>query len=198
MLVTPALTQTVQTVLLAGVGGQGIVLAGDVLAEAALLAGFDVKKSEIHGLSRRFGSVACQVRFGRKALSPLCGHGSVDLLVALEIQEGLRNLPYLRPQGTALVNRLWVAANGAASPRPPDDLECQADARILWLEGTQEVHEVQAVASLNFFMLGALSHYLPLGPLVWRAAMKQALPPRLLDVNHTLFAAGLRAVRAAS
>src|SRR5689334_23819810 len=92
------------TTLIAGVGGQGVVLAGDTLAEAALLAGLNVKKSEIHGLSRRFGSVSCQVRIGRELHSPLRGHGSVDLLLALEGFDGLRHLPFLRDEGSALIN----------------------------------------------------------------------------------------------
>ncbi len=182
-----------QTILLAGVGGQGVVLAGDALAEAAFLSGLEVKKSEIHGLSRRLGSVACQVRFGGEPLSPFRGHGAVDLLIALEIQEGLRNLPYLKPDGTALVNRLWIAPHGSASAVPPVDLEEQADPRVVWLSGTDEVHQAGCPKGLNFFMLGAAAPFLSVRVAAWRMALEKLLPARHLESNRALFALGRRA-----
>ena len=183
----------VQTILLAGVGGQGVILAGDVLAETALAAGFDVKKSEVHGLSRRFGSVSCQVRIGCRLLSPLGGHGAVDLLVALEVQEGLRHLPFLKAGGVALVNRLWIAAKGGAAA-PPPELGPDADPRIRWLNGTQETHEARAIVeSLNFYMLGVTSHFVPLPAAAWNQTLKRLLPPRYYEVNGAMFARGRRA-----
>src|SRR5262245_17055807 len=102
---TSTTTAAPVTTLIAGLGGQGVVLAGDVLAEAALQANLNVKKSEVHGLSRRFGSVSCQVRIGRELHSPLKGHGGVDVLLALEGYEALKHLPFLGPGGVALANR---------------------------------------------------------------------------------------------
>lgn len=181
------------TVLFAGVGGQGVILAGDAMAEAAFLAGTDVKKSEIHGLSRRFGSVSCQVRFGHELLSPLRGHGGVDLIVAFEIQEGLRALPYLRPSGGALINRTWIAPHGSASAMPPDDLEETADPRVMWLDGDEASHKAGNPKGLNFFMAGAASAFLPLPDCAWHQAMKNLLPPKHLKTNESLFEAGRHA-----
>lgn len=178
------------TVLFAGVGGQGVILAGDALAEAAFLAGMDVKKSEIHGLSRRFGSVSCQVRFGRNLLSPLRGHGAVDLVVAFEIHEGLRALPYLKPEGAALVNRLWIAPHGAGAALPPEDLEERADPRVFWLDGDAETHKANCPKCLNFYMAGAASAFLPLPDFAWHQAIQNLLPPRHRKINETLFDAG--------
>jgi indolepyruvate ferredoxin oxidoreductase beta subunit len=183
------------TVLLAGLGGQGVVRAGEVLAEAALRSGLDVKTSEIHGLSRRFGSVSCQVRIGEDLLSPLAGHGMVDILLALEIQEGLRYLPYLKPSGTALMNRLWVAADGSRPSRMPDELEELADPRSLWVDGDQVTHEFGNPKGLNFYMLGAASMLLPVSKPAWIQACENHLKPKDHSINLALFATGRRAVR---
>lgn len=105
------------TTLIAGVGGQGVVLAGGVLAQAALLAGYDVRQSEMHGLSQRFGSVSSQIRIGKGLYSPHRGHGAVDLLVSLEGYEAFKQLPFLRAEGTARS----IACGASRSPRsrPP-------------------------------------------------------------------------------
>ena len=181
------------TVLFAGVGGQGVILAGDALGEAAFCAGMDVKKSEIHGLSRRFGSVSCQVRFGQELLSPLRGHGAVDMIVAFEIQEGLRALPYLKREGVALVNRLWIAPHGSASALAPDDLEETVDRRVLWVEGDEETHRAGNPKCLNFYMAGAASAFLPIPDFAWHDALKSLLPPKHWKVNERMFEAGRNA-----
>jgi indolepyruvate ferredoxin oxidoreductase beta subunit len=179
------------TTLIAGVGGQGVVLAGDTLAEAALLAGLNVKKSEIHGLSRRFGSVSCQVRIGRELHSPLRGHGSVDLLLALEGFDGLRHLPFLRDEGSALINRLW------RNPRaltPADDVAPPFvdDPRIEWFEGSDLTHQAECPRSLNFFMLGVLSTRLIVPEECWMEALNSMAGKSSRDANREMFLAGKR------
>lgn len=169
------------TILLAGVGGQGVILAGDVLAHAAFNSGLDVKKSEVHGLSRRFGSIACQVRFGTP--SPLCGHGAVDLLLALEVREGLRHLPYLHATGAALVNRLWIGSNVESSTAEP---------RVCWVDGSTRVRALGQPVGLNFFMLGVLAGLLPLIDEAWRDAIRSQLTPTSVSASLALFAAGQR------
>jgi len=170
---------TPKTILLAGVGGQGVILAGDILANAAFISGFDVKKSEIHGLSRRFGSVACQVRFGMP--SPLCGHGGVDVLWALEVREGLRQLPYLHDTGAALINRLWIGAHADHSTYDP---------RVCWVDGSMRLRALGQAVGLSLFMLGVLARSLPMIDEAWRDAIRDLLTPSSLSVNLALFAAG--------
>lgn len=177
------------TTMIAGVGGQGVVLAGGVLAQAAMLAGFDVRQSEMHGLSQRFGSVSCQIRIGQELYSPHRGHGAVDLLVSLEGYEALKQLPFLRPEGMALVNRLWrrplSAKPAAATVQPELD-----DPRVKWFAGTELTQQAECPRSLNFFMLGVLSTRLEIGEECWREAIESATSKGGRDVNHEMFAAG--------
>ena len=183
------------TALIAGVGGQGVVLAGDALAEAAMLSGLNVKKSEIHGLSRRFGSVSCQVRIGRELHSPLRGHGAVNVLLALEGYEGCKHLPFLRDDGIAIFNRLWSNPRAA---NPGDDAAPVVvnDPRIEWAEGTALSHQAECPRSLNFFMLGVLSTKLSIDAGAWHEALENVLIPKSRDVNMEIFAAGRRSVAA--
>ena len=169
------------TILLAGVGGQGVISAGKVLADAAFNSGLDVKTSEVHGLSRRFGSVACQVRFGGH--SPLCGHGAADVLVALEVREGLRQLPYLHATGVGLVNRHWIGEQGEQGANEP---------RVYWIDGSARARALGRPASLNLFMLGVLAGLLPMDDDAWREAIRRLLTPATLSDNLVLFVAGQR------
>jgi indolepyruvate ferredoxin oxidoreductase beta subunit len=186
----------VYTVLFAGVGGQGVIKAGDILAQAAFLSGLDVKKSEVHGLSRRFGSVSCQVRFGAKVGAPLRGHGSADFVVALEALEGLRHLPYLAPDGLALIFKHWIPVSGPAgqsgdSGGGTSDSRLHADdRRIRWLvwpdrHGSAE----KPKAGLNVFLLGILATLVPLEDEAWFQALQSEIP-RNHEQNLTLFRAG--------
>ncbi len=179
------------TTLIAGLGGQGVVLAGDTLAAAAMLASFNVKKSEIHGLSRRFGSVSCQVRIGQELHSPLRGHGGIDLLLAFEGYECLKNLPFLKADGVALANRLWrkPGALTAAGDIPPD---CVHDSRIEWFDGTDLTHQAECPRNLNFFMLGVLSAHLPIAVEAWHEAINTTKGAASRDVNREMFTAGRR------
>jgi indolepyruvate ferredoxin oxidoreductase beta subunit len=169
-----------------------VVLAGDILAEAALRANLNVKKSEIHGLSRRFGSVSCQVRVGRELHSPLRGHGGVDVLLALEGYECLKHLPFLGPRGMALANRLWnkPGALTAVSGVAPAGAH---DPRIEWIDGTLLTHQAECPRSLNFFMLGVLSTRLDIAEGAWQEALHSVKGrPEVRDVNREMFAAGRR------
>jgi indolepyruvate ferredoxin oxidoreductase beta subunit len=152
--------KSVTNVVLAGLGGQGVIKASDILADAALRAGLDVKKAEVHGMSQRGGSVTSDVRFGDSVLSPMVPRGEADFLVVLAPSEIAVTLPLLRAGGVLL------------SP----DLVPEA--------------ALQNKRSLNVALLGALSHYLDLPPEAFLDAMKAALPERLHAVNEKAFALG--------
>jgi indolepyruvate ferredoxin oxidoreductase beta subunit len=153
-------TRTVTNVVLAGLGGQGVIKASDILADAALRAGFDVKKAEIHGMSQRGGSVTSDVRFGRKVLSPMVPRGEADYLLVLAASEVEVARPLLRPGGVLLSPDLI-----------PEDL-------------------LPNKRSLNVALLGALSQYLDLPAEALLDAVRAALPERLHNVNEQAFAVG--------
>ncbi|MFN0056526.1 MAG: 2-oxoacid:acceptor oxidoreductase family protein [Planctomycetales bacterium] len=179
------------TTLIAGLGGQGVIVAGDILIDAAMRAGFNVKKSEIHGLSRRFGSVSCQVRIGEELHSPIRGHGGVDVLLSLEGYEAIKNLPFLKPEGIALVNRLWHKP-GASSPAEQSEPVGADDPRIGWFPGTELTHQAECARSLNFFMLGVLAPRLPMSLDVWNETLDTSRSRGSADADREMFSAGYR------
>ena len=150
----------VTNVVLAGLGGQGVIKASDILADAALRAGLDVKKAEVHGMSQRGGSVTSDVRFGDRVLSPMVPRGEADFLVVLAPSEVAVTLPLLRAGGVLLSPDLVPEA---ALPNK---------------------------RSLNVALLGALSHYIDLPAEAWLEAVRAALPERLHPVNEQAFALG--------
>ena len=151
---------SVTNVVIAGLGGQGVIKASDILAAAALRSGLDVKKSELHGMSQRGGSVTSDVRFGELVLSPMVPHGEADFLVVLEPTQVEVNLPLLRNGGRLLAPELIP-------------------------EG-----RLRNKRTLNVAMLGALSRFVPLLPEAILAATKLALPERLHAVNERAFDLG--------
>jgi len=182
-------------VFLAGVGGQGILLASEVLGEAFLSSGYDVKKSEVHGMAQRGGAVTTHLRFGPKVYSPLIEPGAADLLIAFEKLEALRFLHYLKPDGVAVVNAQEIPPAPVSSGREryPDGIEERLR------EVTSQVHVVDAlgaalalheVRAVNMVMTGAASHFLPLTEEAYVEALKVRLPARFVDVNVRAFRAG--------
>jgi indolepyruvate ferredoxin oxidoreductase beta subunit len=182
-------------VFLAGVGGQGILLASEVLGEAFLSSGYDVKKSEVHGMAQRGGAVTTHLRFGPKVYSPLIEPGAADLLIAFEKLEALRFLHYLKPDGVAVVNAQEIPPAPVSSGREryPDGIEERLR------EVTSQVHVVDAlgaalalheVRTVNMVMTGAASHFLPLTEEAYVEALKVRLPARFVDVNVRAFRAG--------
>jgi indolepyruvate ferredoxin oxidoreductase beta subunit len=152
----------VTNVVLAGLGGQGVITASDILADAAIRAGLDVKKAEVHGMSQRGGSVTCDVRFGDKVLSPMVPRGETDFLLVLAPSEIEVTRPLLRPGGVLI---------------RPD----------LVKEG-----ELTNRRSLNVALLGALSYHLSetIPESVFLEAVKASLPERLHAMNEQAFALG--------
>ncbi len=152
--------ETVVNIRIAGLGGQGVILASDILADAAFRAGLDVKKSELHGMSQRGGSVSSDVRFGPKVWSPMIPAGEADFLVVTAPDQVENNLPALKPGGVLLRSDL-IDEQSLANKK-----------------------------SLNVALLGALSVHLPLPAEAWLAALHAALPPALHPANEKAFALG--------
>jgi indolepyruvate ferredoxin oxidoreductase, beta subunit len=155
-------------VVVAGLGGQGVIKASDILADAAFRAGLDVKKSEIHGMSQRGGSVSSDVRFGGKVLSPMVPPGQADYLLVLAPDQVDNSLPMLRKGGVLI---------------RPDAV----DEKLL-----------ENRRSMNVALLGALAHYLPIPQAAWEGAIRDRLAPKLHDMNLRAFALGRKASEAAA
>ena len=182
-------------VFLAGVGGQGILLASEVLCEAFLLSGHDVKKSEVHGMAQRGGAVTTHLRFGKKVRSPLIEPGAAELLIAFEKMEALRFAHYLSPDGTALVNAQEILPPSVATGKEPYPERIEERLRAFTpnlflvdaLAAALSLHEVR---SANIVMVGAASRFLPLPEDAYVEALGAALPKKILDVNVRAFHAG--------
>ena len=190
-------------VSLVGVGGQGIILTADMLAKAAALAGYQVKKSEIHGMSQRGGSVTSQVRFGDHVASPIIQEGTSDVLVAFDRLEAVRTAHELAEGGKAVVANVdLVPVTVSSGLQPPvADLAGRLAAAL----PTATVVDAMTIAreqvgnerTMNMVLAGALSKVLPLPEECWLEAMKLMLTgakAKLLPANEKAFALGRAAV----
>ncbi|HEX9191460.1 MAG TPA: indolepyruvate oxidoreductase subunit beta [Candidatus Deferrimicrobiaceae bacterium] len=182
-------------VFLAGVGGQGTLLASEVLCEAFLLGGYDVKKSEVHGMAQRGGAVTTHLRFGPKVFSPLIEPGGADLLIAFEKMEALRFAHYLRPGGAMVVNaqEIFPPSVATGQERYPEDVATRLGAvtdRLHFVDALAAALSLREVRAVNMVMVGAASHYLPLPEGMYEGAMKGRMPERIVAVNVAAFRAG--------
>lgn len=182
-------------VVLAGVGGQGSVLATRILAMAAQRAGHDVVTSEVHGMSQRGGTVVTTVRFGPEVLSPAIPDGAADYLVAFERLEGARHLDRVREGGAALVNDQRIAPSIEALKHAPypDDLEARADRRgvsLLLYPALRLARELGNEKLASTIILGALSDFLPIDREHWIEAVGRSVPPKTIEANHVAFDTG--------
>lgn len=190
-------------VLVVGVGGQGVVLSSAVAADAARRTGFDVKQSEVHGMSQRGGVVSSHLRFGPAVHSPLIGTGEADALVALEWNEVLRALPALRPGGTIVVNVQRIAPPSAFRDRHGGEVAYPPMLLQSLRSRVADVRACDAVAiaaragnakAMNSVLLGILSTVLPFSEEAWDEASAAHVPAKALAANREAFRAG-RALR---
>ncbi len=184
------------SVLLVGVGGQGTILAGDVLAKVAAASGLDVKLSEVHGMSQRGGSVDTMVRFGGRVHSPVVSRGEVDHLVAFEIIEAARWLQYLRPGGRLLVDRRTIAPLGVLTGAMPLPVGVEAalfGEDAVFIDAEPLACRAGSPRSANVVLLGALSAGLPFAVETWRDVIAGRVPPNTVDANLAAFDLGRKA-----
>ena len=181
------------TVLLCGVGGQGTILAADLLAHAALEAGTSVKVSEIHGMAQRGGAVTTVVRFGDEVSSMVCDPGTADCVVSFETTEALRNLSFLAEDGYLLVADEAIkplpVATGRAS-MPARARETLADRGATLIPAGQLAREAGSAKSVNVVLLGALSTRLPFALEAWERIVADRVPPKTVEANLAAFRAG--------
>ena len=194
-------TKTKSDLLLTGVGGQGNILASDIIGEVALTAGYDVKKTDTLGMAQRGGSVVSHVRIAEKVYSPLIQEGGVDILLAFEKLEGIRWANYLRPGGIAIINNhaLPPLSVNLGAEKYPSDAELmqilkQRTGQIYLVAGTRQAIALGNARTLNIFMLGGLSVFLPFTVPDWQNAIQKHLPEKLWPLNLAAFAAGRKEV----
>ena len=188
----------VKNILLCGVGGQGTILASKLLSYALVAAGYDVKMSEIHGMSQRGGSVTTQVRYGKEVHSPIIGKGSADILVSFEAMEALRYLDDLNPDGVAVVNRheIPTATTLSGQETYPSDVtrRVQEAAKAHILDAAGIAKNLGNAKCMNVVLLGALVKLMKLEKLNWDAALEACMKPKLIDLNKKALLAGMAAV----
>lgn len=186
---------------LVGVGGQGTILASDVLAELGLKLGYDVKKAEVHGMSQRGGSVTSHLRWGMRVYSPIIPRGEADVLVAFEKLEAARFIDTLKPGGLALVNDyaiepLSVQTTGVPYPGDKELRErlAQVTPQAYWVKGVEIAQSLGNPRAANVVLLGALSALLDLEESQWHAVLEMRVPAKHLELNLKAFRAGREAV----
>jgi indolepyruvate ferredoxin oxidoreductase, beta subunit len=189
------MSDSVTNILLVGVGGQGILLASEILSEAFMLAGFDVKKSEIHGMSQRGGSVVSHVRFGREVFSPTVPEGEGDILFGFELLETCRYLPLLKPGAAVIANDLRIAPPSVLLGQEPypTDLPQRIAAKhpdFLLVDGQKLASEAGNPKAANTVLLGAVSKRLEIAEEHWMAALEKMVPKKALEVNIKAFGMG--------
>ena len=189
----------VKNVLLAGVGGQGIILASKILAVGLIDAGYDVKMSEVHGMAQRGGSVTTQVRFGEKVYSPIIGKGQADILVSFENMETGRYLEYVKPHGKVVINNFQIPSavvlSGAADYPEGilDSISNKFDTTII--KAVDIAQEVGNIKTMNVVIVGALVKALGLTDIDWEAVIKKTVKEKFIDVNIKAFKLGMEQVK---
>jgi len=185
-------------ILFCGVGGQGILLASEVTAYSLLAAGMEVRKSEVHGMAQRGGSVTAHLRYGGKVFSPLISPGEADIVVAFEMLEAVRYLPYMHSSSKVIVNthKIYPPAVATGKMAYPENVLGELTSRDLHvkeLNAFDIASGVGEVRAVNIVMVGVLSTYLPVDEQVYVDVMHERIPERFRDVNIRAFQEGRKA-----
>lgn len=185
----------IKNILLAGVGGQGILLASEIMSEALMLAGYDVKKAEVHGMAQRGGSVVSHVRYGKQVMSPTIADGTADVLFGFELLETFRYLSLLKKGGQVIVNNVRIAPPSVALGKEdyPEDIPGYLlseieDAHVV--NGMELAEQAGDIRTVNVVLIGALSLYLNIDKEIWEQAIKSMVPEKFLDLNLKAFELG--------
>jgi indolepyruvate ferredoxin oxidoreductase, beta subunit len=193
------MSSQIVSVVLAGVGGQGILLASEIIAQAAMNAGFDVKTNEVHGMAQRGGSVIGQIRYGKEVFSPLVAKGTAQVFCSLEQVEALRYADYLAQGGLAVVNAQQITpvtvSMGAA--KYPDQVEQKLRdqfGRLIYFDASKKAIELGNIRSANVVLLGALSTGLDLPAEAWHKAIMTCVKKQYQELNLKAFEEGRKMV----
>lgn len=183
------------SIIISGVGGQGVLTASDLLSDVFMKAGYRVKKSEVHGMSQRGGDVISTIKYGKEVFSPLPTFRDTDYILSFELLEALRNINYLAESGTIIVNDfVWeplpVAAGFEEYPR--DTLEnLQKHAReVVIIPASDISRKLGNIRATNLVLLGVLASKMDLKKATWEEIIRKRIPPRFIDLNIKAFNRG--------
>ena len=187
--------------LITGVGGQGIILASNIIGEAALAAGYDIKKTDTLGMAQRGGSVLSHVRIDRQVYSPLIKEGDVDIMLAFENLEAARWSHYLRAGAVAIVNNLTLPPSVSLGTEqyPPDaevtELLKRRSGYIYFINATSRAGELGDARTFNVFLLGCISLFTPFRLGIWKEAIARCVPAKVEKLNYAAFDEGRKEIR---
>ncbi len=184
-----------QNIMIVGVGGQGSLLASKLLGRILLTKGYDIKVSEVHGMSQRGGSVVTYVRFGDKVYSPIIDKGEADFILSFELLEAARYTEYLRPEGKIITNTQTISPmpviTGAA--QYPEHLVEKMEAAgvdITALDALSLAEQAGSSKAVNIVLLGKLSKFFDFTEEEWMDAIEKSVPPKFLELNQKAFMLG--------
>ena len=182
------------SIMIVGVGGQGTLLASRILGNTLTQAGYDVKVSEVHGMSQRGGSVTTYVRFGKKVWSPIIEKGGADIILSFELLEALRALPFMKPDGQIIVNTQQIdpmpVITGAAE-YPHGIVEAlSARAKVTAVDALSLAREAGSIKAVNVVLIGLLAKRTSIPRDRWEENLRAIVPPKFLDINLKAFQLG--------
>jgi len=185
----------VVNVVMCGVGGQGVLVASDVLVAVAMLVGLDAKKSEIHGMAQRGGSVISQIRFGKKIFSPQIEEGTANILLSFEQLEAVRYLDFLKSNGVVIINNQQITPLTVFFANIPYPKNVEAVCRkktdqVVFVDGITLSEQLGDQRVLNTILLGVLSNFLEFEDEAWLQGIEQRVPAKTFALNKEAFAAG--------
>lgn len=188
----------VKSILFAGVGGQGILRASDVMCMAMMEAGFDVKKSEVHGMAQRGGCVTSHVRYGEKVYSPLAEPGTIETLVSFEKMEALRYLKFLNKNASIILNteEIYPPAVNMGDASYPDDVICflkKHYPKVIAFNAAELAQKAGNIKAANVVLLGAVSNLMNVDQSIWESVIKKSFPQKLVKLNLDAFQMGIAA-----
>lgn len=191
----------ITNIFLSGVGGQGAILASNILAEVFIKAGYDVKKAEVHGMAQRGGDVTTHFRFGKKVYSPLIKYGDVDFLLSFELLEALRYINWVKPDGKIVINnqKILPPAVSLGQMEYPKDVDKifkkHFKENVFMIDGQGIARNLGNMQAANVVLVGAFSNFFPeVKEAQFEAAIKNLLAPKLHDLNIKAFYEGRKAL----
>ncbi len=192
------MNNSTHSILLAGVGGQGILRASDILSLVMIEAGYDARKSEVHGMAQRGGSVTSHVRYGKKVYSPIAKKGDVDILVSFEKLETLRYLDFLKPEGKVIINdeEIYPPSVNLGEAEYPKNVVDSVKIYfndIKAINASEMAYKAGDIRTVNTAILGVLSLYLDIGTDLWENVLCKSFPEKIFKQNLNAFNLGRNA-----
>lgn len=187
-----------KSIMLVGVGGQGTLLASRILGNVLLSQGYDVKVSEVHGMSQRGGSVVTYIKYGKKVYSPVIEKGQADLIISFEALEAARWVSYLKKGGRLVMNTqelepMPVITGAAEYPQGIVEKIKSLGVDVTAVDALALAEQAGTSRAVNVVLMGMISHTLDFGEKVWNDALEQCVPAKVLEVNKKAFELGRNA-----